>query len=55
MFIQLQRIVREAVWNADVSLFYVYLLSAKFLLEPAEPLAVNTIKHRALMCILPNP
>lgn len=47
MFIQLQSVVREAVWNADVSLFNVYLLTAKFLLEPANPFAVNAMKHRA--------
>lgn len=46
MFIQLQCVVREAVWNTDVSLFNVYQLSAKFLLEPAEPLAVNAIRHK---------
>lgn len=46
MFIQPQRVAREAVWNADVSLFNVHLFFATFLLEPAEPLAVNAIKHR---------
>lgn len=35
------------MWNADVSLFNVYLLLPKVLLEPAEPLAVGAIKHRA--------
>lgn len=42
MFIQLQCVARETVWNADVSLFNVHLL-----LEPADPLAVNAIKHTA--------
>ncbi len=47
MFIQLKRVVRESAGNADVSLFNVYLLSEKFLSEPAEPLSVNAIKHTA--------
>lgn len=58
MFIQLQCVVREAVWNADVSLFNVYLLSAEVLLE----LAVHAIKHKVKPFLLlhwkldfPNP